>query len=147
MDCRKLIVIAAALVALPVWAQEGSADSDALDLTMVLMPENATLPDAVTRVIVLPAAAAEAARENAARGLDEANAARERENGVQNAAEAGEQGRERAQENREDRGRGASEGRGGGPPEMPGPTDLPELPVDGPGRGDGPPDTPGPPGS
>ena len=116
-----------ALIAVPVSAQEGAADSDALDLTMVLMPENATLPDAVTRVIVLPAAAAEAARENAARGLDEANAARDRETGLENAAEAGEQGRERAQQNREDRGRGFSEG-SGGPPETPGP------PGDGPGR-------------
>jgi hypothetical protein len=140
MDCRKLIVAGIAFIALPVSAQEGAADSDALDLTMVLMPENATLPDAVTRVIELPAAAAEAARENAARGLDEANAAREREAGLENAAEASEQGRETAQQNREDRGRGASEGRGGGPPDSGGPPD------DGSGRGNGPPDTPGPPG-
>lgn len=140
MNCRKLIFAGIALLALPVCAQEGAADSDALDLTMVLMPENATRPDAVTRVIELPAAAAEAARENAARGLDEANAARERENGLENAAEAGEQGRERAQENREDRGRGAAEGRGGSPPDSGGP------PEDGPGRGNGSPETPGPPG-
>ena len=56
MDIRKLIIAGIALIAVPVSAQEGAADSDALDLTMVLMPENATLPDAVTRVIVLPAA-------------------------------------------------------------------------------------------
>ena len=141
MDIGKLILAGIALIALPVCAQEGAADSDALDLTMVLMPENATLPDAVTRVIVLPAAAAEAARENAARGLDRANDARDRETGLENAAEAGEQGRERAQQNREDRGRGASEGRGGGPPDPPGPSG------DGPGRGNGPPGTPGPPGN
>jgi hypothetical protein len=140
MDCRKLIVAGIALVALPVSAQEGAADSDALDLTMVLMPENATRPDAVTRVIELPAAAAEAARENAARGLDEANAARERETGLENATAASEQGRETAQQNREDRGRGASEGRGGGPPDGGGP------PENGSGRGNGPPETPGPPG-
>jgi hypothetical protein len=146
MDCRKLIIMGAVLIALPVGAQEGAADSDALDLTMVLMPENATLPDAVTRVITLPAAAAEAARENAARGLNEANAARERENGRENAAEAGEQGRERAQDNREDRGRGAAEGRGGGPPEPPGADNLPGPPADGSGRGNGPPESPGPPG-
>jgi len=146
MDCRKLIVIGIALVALPVSAQEGAAGSDALDLTMVLMPENATLPDAVTRVIELPAAAAEAARENAVRGVDEANTARERDNGLENAAEAGERGRERAQENREDRGRGASEGRGGGPPDDgPGRGNGPAE--DGPGRGNGPPETPAPPGS
>ena len=94
---------------------------------MVLMPENATLPDAVTRVIELPAAAAEAARENAARGLDEANAAREPETGLENAAAASEQGRETAQQNREDRGRGASEGGGGGPPDSGGRT--PEAPL------------------
>lgn len=140
MDCRKLIVAGIALLALPANAQEGAADSDTLDLTMVLMPENATRPDAVTRVIELPAAAAEAARENAARGLEEANAAREREAGIENAAAASEQGRERAQQNREDRGRGASEGLGGGPPNPPGP------PGDGTGRGNGPPVTPGPPG-
>ena len=145
MDCRKLIVIGIALATMPVSAQEGTAGGDALDLTMVLMPENATLPDAVTRVIALPAAAAEAARENAARGLDEANAARERDNGLENAAEAGEQGRERAQQNREDRGRGASEGRGAGPPDDgSGPGTGP--PDGGPGRGNGPSETPGPPG-
>jgi hypothetical protein len=143
----KLIVACIALTALPAVAQEGAADSDALDLTMVLMPENATLPDAVTRVIALPAAAAEAARENAARGLDAANAARDRESGIENAAEAGEQGRERAQQNREDRGRGAAEGRGGGPPESIGPPDTIGPPDGGPGRGDGPPETPGPPGN
>ncbi len=140
MDCRKLIVAGIALVALPVNAQEAAADSDALDLTMVLMPENATRPDAVTRVIELPAAAAEAARENAARGLDQANAARGQAAGLENAAAASEQGRETAQQTREDRGRGASEGRGGGPPESGGP------PEDGPGRGNGPPETPGSPG-
>lgn len=140
MNCRKLIIAGIALVALPVSAQEGADDGDALDLTMVLMPENATLPDAVTRVIELPAAAAEAARENAARGLEEANAARERETGLENAAAASEQGRETAQQNREDRGRGASEGRGAGPPDSGGPPD------DGSGRGNGPPGTPGPPG-
>jgi hypothetical protein len=145
MNCRKLIVAGIALVALPAIAQEGAADSDALDLTMVLMPENATLPDAVTRVIELPAAAAEAARENAARGLDQANAARERESGPENAAAAGEQGREIAEQNREERGRGA-EGRGGGPPDSGGPPDPGGPPEDGSGRGNGPPETPGPPG-
>ena len=135
------VALAALTAGAGVSAQDGAPASDTLDLTMVLMPENATLPDAVTRVIALPAAAAEAARESASRGMDEANAARDREIGIENAAEAGERGRDLAQQNREDRGRGVSEGRGGGPPDPPGPSDG------GAGRGNGPPEAPGPPGN
>jgi hypothetical protein len=147
MDVNKLIVAGLALVATAAGAQEGAADDDALELTMVLLPENATLPDAVTRVITLPDAASEAAAENAASGLDQANAAREaarerREDGLENAAEASEAGRERAQQNREDRGRGAANGLN----DSTGPPDSPAPPDGGPGQGGGPPDTPGPPG-
>jgi hypothetical protein len=131
-------------------AQEPSAAdnaADTLDLTMTLMPEGATLPDAVTRIIELPAVAAEAAQENAA-SIDTANEARiSRESGRGIAADAREQGaelgqqvREQAQENREnaERGRPDSAGphdRPGGPPDVPGPPDRPG----------GPPDVPGPP--
>jgi hypothetical protein len=140
MHWNKLIVAGIALVATAAGAQEGAQEDDALELTMVLLPENATLPDAVTRVIVLPEAASATAEENAASGLDQANAARERrEDGLENAAEASETGREHAQQNREDRGRGAANG----PPEQPGP---PDSPAGGPGQG-GPPETPGPPGN
>jgi hypothetical protein len=135
---KRLLFMGLALVAATVAAQENAeTPDDTLDLTMVLMPEGATLPDAVTRVIELPAAAvaaSEAAAANAAPGLDTANEARE-------------QGRERAQQSREDAVRGPPEwaggpggrGREGGP-------DLPDT-----GRGNrpddaGPPETPAPPG-
>jgi hypothetical protein len=94
--------------------------TDTLDVTMVLLPEGATLPDAVTRTIELPRAAREAAT---APGLDTAAQARERrERGLETAAEAREQGREfgqqmaeQAQEGRENVGRG----NGGQRPDLP----------------------------
>jgi hypothetical protein len=113
-------------------AQDGTADRiDTLDVTMTLMPEGATLPDAVTKVIELPEAAAAAAEENAAPGTDTANAARaNREAGLEVAADAREQGREfgqqmadQAQENRENAGRG-------NPPDSAGPPDVPGAPND-----------------
>lgn len=105
------------------------ADGDTLELTMTLLPEGATQPDAVTKVIELPPAAANGEEESgadAAQGLDRANEARERRNdGLGRAAEAREEGRafgremrEQAQENRENNGRAE-------PPEPPGRPDLP----------------------
>jgi len=137
-----LTALLAFVAPINVSAQEDSGESiETLDLTMKLMPEGASLPEAVTRVIELPPAVVDAARENAASGLGQANAGREnRQAGLDRAAEAGEQGRERAQEVREDVGRG---GRGPFDADPPGP---PNLPGDQPGPG-GPPDTPGPPGN
>lgn len=138
-------------------AQEAGAPgnaADTLDLTMTLMPEGATRPDAVTRIIELPAEAAEAAQENAARGLSTANEARaNRASGLDVAAEAREQGaefgqqiREQAQENRENAERGRPDSAGppdtpGVPADRPGPPDAPGVPADLPG----PPVVPGPP--
>ena len=125
-------------------AQEEGNPADTLDVTMRLMPAGATLPDAVTKVIELPAAAADRASESSSQGLGTANEARAN-HGAEQAAEAAEQGRERgqqmreqAQENRENAGRG-------GPPESPGPPDGPGGPGNSPG---GPPTEPpgGPPG-
>jgi hypothetical protein len=128
---------------------EDTTKVETLDLTMTLMPPGATLPDAVTRVIELPAAVTEeAVRENAARGLDQANAARERrEDGLATAAEAGEQGRERAQDARENMGRGGPGFDGPpGPPDVPG-NSAGDPPGGGPPDSPGPPDVPGPPGN
>jgi hypothetical protein len=112
---------------------EEGAPVETLDVTMRLMPEGATLPDAVTKVIELPAAAADQATESAAPGLETANEARDNR-GAEQAADAAEQGRERgqqmreqAQENRENAGRGeppatppgAPNGPPGGPPANP----------------------------
>ena len=137
MNIRMLKLFAASmlLVALNAQAQEDSAPPiETLELTMELMPEGATRPDAVTRVIELPAAAAEAARENSVRGLVEANAAREnREAGLAIAEGASERGRDQAQQDRENAGRGPPEDLPNGPPE-----DLPNGP---------PSDRPGPPGN
>lgn len=156
MRTRLMSALLASLLAGGAMAQENDETPvETLDLTMELMPEGATQPDAVTRIIELPAAAAEAARENAARGLDTANAAREaRGDGNGSVAEeASERGLERAQQVREDIGRGRPDG--AGPPEDLAPTDLPGdgpggEPGDGPGGGPpdnpGPPETPGPPG-
>jgi hypothetical protein len=142
---------------MPAHAQDDDA-IETLDVTMQLLPEGATLPDAVTRVIELPPAARANAIENAARGLDTANAARSAENpGRDNAAEARERGRDHAQEVRENVGRGrADDTPGNGPPDgVPGPPaaggppeSLPTPPgppdgVEPPGRGGGPPSTPG----
>jgi hypothetical protein len=145
------LALAGAISALPAQAQD-DAPIETLEVTMQLLPEGATLPDAVTRVIELPPAARDTAAENAAKGLDRANAARAAENpGRETAAEARERGRDNAQEARENIGRG----RGNGPPEdVPGPPqaggppdDLPTPPgppddVEPPGRGGGPPGNP-----
>jgi hypothetical protein len=126
-------------------AERAGDTIDTLDLTMTLMSEGATRPEAVTRIIELPAAAAAAAEENAAAGLERANQARgaNRASGLDVAAEARENGqaiaqemREQAQENRENAGRGRPDS--ASPPE-----DLPGPPENLPG----PPDVPGPPGN
>jgi hypothetical protein len=139
MHTRNLLKVTAAaalFAAVGSQAQENAGENiDTLDLTMELMPEGATLPEAVTRVIELPEGAAEAARQNAAQGLETANAARGNgESGLAIAAEARERGMEQAQEDRENAGRGPPDWIG--LPDSPGPPD--DLP--------GPPDVPGPPG-
>ena len=141
MNTRRMLAITMAatlLVAGGARAQDDDSEGiDTLDLTIELMPDGATLPEAVTRVIELPEVAADAARENAARGLEIANEARQNgEGGLAIAAEARERGLEQAQEDRENAGRGPPEGVGppdgipqgppddlpGGPPEnLPGP--------------------------
>lgn len=152
MKNRILLLAGLALFATAAAAQdEGAVPDDALDLTMVLMPEGATLPEAVTRVIELPAAAAEAARENATRGLETANAARDRDApGIDTAEEAREQSLERAQQGREDAGRGppdfVSGPDGGGQPETPAIPDVGPPDNAGPPDSTGAPETPGPPG-
>lgn len=118
-------------------AQEGDGSaSDTLDLTMTLLPEGATTPEAVTRTIELPDAAALRAEPP---GLDRADESRQRRGaGLETAAGAREQGREfgqqmaqQAQEGRENAGRGAN----GERPELP--DRAPDSP--GPPEGRGPP--------
>jgi hypothetical protein len=129
----RLFAISLSLLAVTAYAQDAPAPPiEALELTIELMPEGATQPDAVTRIIELPAAVAEAARENSVRGLAEANAARDNRNaGLENAEEARERGRDQAQQDRENAGRGRPEDLPGGPP----------------GGGGPPSDPPGPPGN
>lgn len=142
MRNRFSLAVSLALLANAAIAQENEDPGiETLDLTMELMPEGATRPDAVTRIIELPAAAAEAARENSARGIDEANSARARGEPANETAEAArERGREQAQQGREDMGRGGGPPEGAGPPELPGNGEP-----GGGGRGGGPPENPGPP--
>jgi hypothetical protein len=132
------MVAASALIASGGYAQE-TPEIETLDVTMELMAEGATLPEAVTRVIELPEAAAEAARLNAAGGLERANEARgNAAQGLEIAAEA----RERAQESRENAGRG-------GPPDfvedipIGPPADLPGPPEEMPGSPEEPAGPPG----
>jgi hypothetical protein len=124
--------VAALVVHAGAAAQERPSPADNLDLTMVLLPENAVGPEEVTRRIELPPAAAPAER-----GRDRQPSGTG--NGRETAEEARERGRdfgrevsEKARENRED------VNRGNGPPESPGP---PQAGPGTPGR----PDNPGPP--
>jgi hypothetical protein len=145
MKFRISIACLVALGATTAFAQDDDPGIETLDLTIALMPEGASLPEAVTRVIELPAAVtSEATRENAARGLDQANGRLERrEAGLEKAFEASQVGRENAQQGREDVGRGPPDWAGSpGTPETP-VTDPPGPPADLPG----PPETPGPPGN
>src|SRR5690606_39645145 len=59
--------------ALPISHAQDDAAIETLEVTMQLLREGATVPDAVTR-IELPPAVRDAAAENAARGPDRANA-------------------------------------------------------------------------
>jgi hypothetical protein len=117
--------------------QEPGADqSESLELTMTLLPEKATQPDALTKTIELPTPASPTAVEKAAAGLAKANESRERrEAGLDTAAEARERGREfgqdmaaEAQENRENSGRGNAPDHPQ-PPEHPTPPDSPGPPT------------------
>jgi hypothetical protein len=55
---------------------QDEANEGAVISTMTVIPESAELPDAVTKELVLPDEASEAAREHSAEGLAKANAAR-----------------------------------------------------------------------
>lgn len=123
MNIRKTIICCSALLLgiNNAWAQDG----DEAESTIRLMgAAEAELPEAVTKEITLPAAAAEdrAAVEDTARGLETANENRQRrEEGLSTADEARERGADmadEAQDNRENRGR--SEDRPE-PPANPGP--------------------------
>lgn len=107
-----------------------------LEVTMVLMPQGAARPDAITRIIALPPAAVLHDRAEAGEELD---ADDQRQTGLDTAAEARERGREfgqsmaeQARENREDAGRGNApvDPPGGPPVDPPGgpPIDPPEKP-------------------
>ena len=132
MNIKKMIICCTALLlsANIAWAQD---DGEAESTIRLMGVAEASLPDAVTKEITLPAAVAEdkAAVENAARGLEKANENRQRrEEGLSTADEARERGAEmagEAQENRENRGRSE---------------DRPEPPAN-----PGPPGPPGPPGT
>lgn len=143
-------------------AQAQPPGADSLDLTMVLLPEDARTPESITRTIELPPAAREridaagarrdgvdqagddagppaveslpeAAREAAAFGLDTAAAAREL------GRDFGQDMAEQARDNRDNAGRSDVAGR---------PADLPERPTDAggpPAEAPGRPDIPTPP--
>jgi hypothetical protein len=141
---RRSVLSAFAVLVLCGWhvahAQPAAGGGDdTLDLTMTLLPENATGPEPITRRIELPSAAAGAGQPNApavppgeavppaAAGEGSSTAEQARERG----REFGQDVAEQAREIRENAGRGNA-------PESPGPPDLPEPP--------GPPnDPPGPP--
>jgi hypothetical protein len=106
-----LMLIVAAALAVPMAA---SAQDELDDLEMDVMEAGATPNEASTRVLALPEEASDTARENAQRGLDTANAARE---------ERGEFGTDTAESARD------SAGDAGGPPDhAPIPDDLPGGP-------------------
>ncbi|MDQ2076909.1 hypothetical protein [Marinimicrobium sp. ABcell2] len=85
--------------------------------TMIVIDDDTTVEE-VTNVIELPTEAAVQAAENAARGLDTANAARDggREFGAsqaENARERGKEARDNAGQNARERGRDARDNKGG----------------------------------
>lgn len=128
-----LSILCLLLSASLVLAQEDDAsDADPAEATIRLMGMvEAESPDAVTKEILLPPAAAEntAAVENAARGLQKAQENRDRrENGLSRADEARERGAEMAEEARQNReNRGRFEDRPT-PPDPPGRRDPPNGP-------------------
>ncbi|HET7130896.1 MAG TPA: hypothetical protein VFJ95_01555 [Gammaproteobacteria bacterium] len=138
------ILAAPAVLAAPVHAQP---PADALDVTMVLLPEHATGPKDITRRIELPPAKGSENADNRGRPEDRGNAAGPPEGageGRDTAEQARERGREfgqqiseQARENREQAGHGQ-------PPEPPGPPESPGRP-ESPGESN--PVTPTPPGN
>ena len=129
-------IIALAAVVLVLAAGRSQAD-DTGELTMTLITNpDAELPEAVTKILELPAAASAAGMDNSAKGQDAANGAREsRDKGLENAAEARERGSEfgqdmadSARENRENRGRSS-------PPSPHAPPSPPNGPPGGPPQG------------
>jgi hypothetical protein len=138
-----LFALAALSFRLPAFAQENSSDTDEnLELTMTLLPEAATLPDAVTKTIELPEPASETGADSSAQGLATANEARDHSDqsdhsdaGLETAAEARERGRDlgqdmaaEAQQNREDQGRGTPPEESPPPPDHPTPPNPPGPP-------------------
>ena len=136
-NLRAAAVLGACVLGAAAFAEEppdGEPVQEELELTMTLMPADAELPEAVTRTIELPPAAAARGVEASEPGRSRADGARgNRQEGQDAAAEARERGREfgeamaeQARENREDAGRGdPPETPPGGPPEdLPGPPDL-----------------------
>ena len=131
---RAALAMAACFIGTTAFGQEPPDDQpvpEELELTMTLMPANAELPEAVTKTIELPPAAAarsaeasEPGRERAddARGNRQDTAAEARERGL----ELGEAMAEQARENREDAGRGDPPVTppAGPPDDLPGPPDL-----------------------
>jgi hypothetical protein len=89
-------------------------DPDGLEITMTLLPEQATTPDVVTNDIELPDSEADEGGAHSADGLAAANEARsQQDDGLETAEDAVERGREfaedmaaQAQENRENAERG-----------------------------------------
>jgi hypothetical protein len=92
--------LALALAAGPALAQDETGD-DATGSTMRVIPEDAQLPDAVTKEIALPDGASEDARTHSADGLAKANDAREhgRDFGQATAAAARDHAQDGAEEN------------------------------------------------
>ena len=111
------------------WAQDDENGDEAETTIRLMDSAEASLPEAVTANIALPANLPEdaAAVEHARLGIDTANENRERrETGLATADEARERGAEMAEEaleNRENRGRAED------PPERPDVPDLPDTPT------------------
>lgn len=127
MSAKALFVLgmASLITAPPCWADDNGEDAE-LTMTLITDPD-AELPEAITKTLVLPAAASAAGMDNSApgqgkgnagngqdapdnQGLDIANEAKER------GKEFGQENAEAAQENRENRGRGPDN-----PPDRPEP--------------------------
>jgi hypothetical protein len=111
-------------------ADGSNGSDDSLDVTMTLLPEGASLPDAVTRTIPLPDTATSS---HAQPGLDTANENRlRRDDGLETAQDARDRGRQfgqdvrdQAAEQRENAERGQRPD-GAGPPDGLPPTSPPD---------------------
>lgn len=126
--CPLLVVLLAFGYSLGVCAQEAKGD-DSLDLTMKLLPEDATTPEPITRHIELPVPPA-GSEESQSRSA-EASPIVGTGQGRDTAGEAQERGKEfgqdvaaQARDNRESVGRD----RAAAPPDAPGPADNPPGP-------------------